>query len=172
MAGESSMTNARYRFSSCSSSCNYNLCGCCLFQGTRGSFLFCGRQSHVLTFFMTACHHYRCCIWNTFILVQRAVSYRLKRLYKIISILKSFCSSLNKLRSDIRRLTATASSPLYSLYNEAIDGIVMIRAFGQDKLMMATMKVLNNRERATYLADWTGKSSTFEFLAVSKANEP
>lgn len=38
--------------------------------------------------------------------------------------------------------------------------------------MMATMKVLNNRERATYLADWTGKSSTFEFLAVSKANEP
>lgn len=81
------------------------------------------------------------------------------------------CASLNKLRSDIRRLTATASSPLYSLYNEAIDGIVMIRAFGQDKLMMATMKVLNNRERTTYLADWTGKSSSFEFLTVSKANE-
>nr|KIR45392.1 hypothetical protein I312_05440 [Cryptococcus bacillisporus CA1280] len=44
-------------------------------------------------------------------------------------------------------------SSLYSLYNETIDGIVMIRAFGQDKLMMATMKVLNNRERTT-LYNW------------------
>ncbi|WVQ77878.1 hypothetical protein IAR50_007581 [Cryptococcus sp. DSM 104548] len=61
---------------------------------------------------------------------------------------------VNKLRSDIRRLTATASSPLYSLYNEAIDGVVMIRAFGQNKLVMATMKTLNNRERAAWLANW------------------
>ncbi|OCF43038.1 hypothetical protein I317_03131 [Kwoniella heveanensis CBS 569] len=62
---------------------------------------------------------------------------------------------LNKLRSDIRRLTATASSPLYSLYNETIDGVVMVRAFGQNKLMMRAMKVINNRERLTWLADWT-----------------
>ncbi|WVF71138.1 hypothetical protein IAT40_005935 [Kwoniella sp. CBS 6097] len=62
---------------------------------------------------------------------------------------------LNKLRSDIRRLTATASSPLYSLYNETIDGVVMVRAFGQNKLMMYAMKVINNRERLTWLADWT-----------------
>ncbi|WVQ99735.1 hypothetical protein IAU59_006877 [Kwoniella sp. CBS 9459] len=62
---------------------------------------------------------------------------------------------LNKLRSDIRRLTATASSPLYSLYNETIDGAVMVRAFGQNKLMMHAMKFINNRERLTWLADWT-----------------
>ncbi|OXB35182.1 ATP-dependent bile acid transporter [Cryptococcus neoformans] len=77
-----------------------------------------------------------------------------------------FSGHLNKLRSDIRRLTATASSPLYSLYNEAIDGIVMIRAFGQDKLMMATMKVLNNRERATYLADWTVYNWVSAFIRI------
>ncbi|ODO08343.1 ATP-dependent bile acid transporter [Cryptococcus wingfieldii CBS 7118] len=61
---------------------------------------------------------------------------------------------VNKLRSDIRRLTATASSPLYSLYNEAIDGVVMVRAFGQNKLLMATMKTLNNRERVAWVANW------------------
>ncbi|TYJ53022.1 hypothetical protein B9479_006351 [Cryptococcus floricola] len=61
---------------------------------------------------------------------------------------------VNKLRSDIRRLTATASSPLYSLYNEAIDGVVMVRAFGQNKLLMATMKTLNNRERVAWTASW------------------
>lgn len=77
-----------------------------------------------------------------------------------------FSGHLNKLRSDIRRLTATASSPLYSLYNEAIDGIVMIRAFGQDKLMMATMKVLNNRERTTYLADWTVYNWVSAFIRI------
>ncbi|KAE8539170.1 hypothetical protein D1P53_004260 [Cryptococcus gattii VGV] len=77
-----------------------------------------------------------------------------------------FSGYLNKLRSDIRRLTATASSPLYSLYNETIDGIVMIRAFGQDKLMMATMKVLNNRERTTCLADWTVYNWVSAFIRI------
>ncbi|WVW84262.1 hypothetical protein I302_106292 [Kwoniella bestiolae CBS 10118] len=63
-------------------------------------------------------------------------------------------NQLNKLRADIRRLTATASSPLYSLYNETIDGVVMVRAFGQNKLMMHAMKVINNRERVTWFAAW------------------
>ncbi|OCF60910.1 hypothetical protein L486_00554 [Kwoniella mangroviensis CBS 10435] len=63
-------------------------------------------------------------------------------------------NQLNKLRADIRRLTATASSPLYSLYNETIDGVVMVRAFGQNKLMMHSMKVINNRERVTWFAAW------------------
>nr|XP_019007523.1 uncharacterized protein I206_07785 [Kwoniella pini CBS 10737]OCF46304.1 hypothetical protein I206_07785 [Kwoniella pini CBS 10737] len=63
-------------------------------------------------------------------------------------------NQLNKLRADIRRLTASASSPLYSLYNDAIDGVVMVRAFGQNKLMMHAMKVINNRERVTWFAAW------------------
>ncbi|WRT66672.1 uncharacterized protein IL334_003632 [Kwoniella shivajii] len=63
-------------------------------------------------------------------------------------------NQLNKLRADIRRLTTTASSPLYSLYNESIDGVVMIRAFGQNQSMMYAMKVINNRERVTWLAAW------------------
>ncbi|WVQ79444.1 hypothetical protein IAT38_001542 [Cryptococcus sp. DSM 104549] len=61
---------------------------------------------------------------------------------------------LNKLRSDIRRLTAIASSPLYSLYNETIGGVVMMRAFGQGDLIMGTMRALINRERTACLADW------------------
>ncbi|ODO08357.1 ATP-dependent bile acid transporter [Cryptococcus wingfieldii CBS 7118] len=61
---------------------------------------------------------------------------------------------INKMRSDIRRLTATASSPLFSLYNEAIDGVVMTRAFGQSQLLKVTMQILNNRERAAQLAAW------------------
>ncbi|KAK8864683.1 hypothetical protein IAR55_001935 [Kwoniella newhampshirensis] len=61
---------------------------------------------------------------------------------------------LNKLRADIRRLTSVAGSPLYSLYNEAIDGVVMIRAFGQNQLLMGAMKIINNRERTATLADY------------------
>lgn len=45
----------------------------------------------------------------------------------------------------------------------------MIRAFGQDKLMMATMKVLNNRERTTCLADWTGKFELLLFFYFFKS---
>lgn len=157
------MTDTRNKCSSCTRSCDHNLCGCCLFQGTRRAPFFGGRPCRVLIFFflIAACCFHRCCIWGTFILVQRTVSRHLSPFYTSVSILKTAYDSLNELRSDIRRLTATASSPLYSLYNETIDGIVMIRAFGQDKLMMATMKVLNNRERTTCLADWTGK---FELL--------
>ncbi|WVO18186.1 hypothetical protein L204_105890 [Cryptococcus depauperatus] len=61
---------------------------------------------------------------------------------------------LNKLRADIRRLTSRASSPLYSLYNETIDGVVMIRAFGQNMLMSAAMKAFVNMERGAWTADW------------------
>ncbi|ORY26307.1 P-loop containing nucleoside triphosphate hydrolase protein [Naematelia encephala] len=62
---------------------------------------------------------------------------------------------LGKLRADIRRLTALAGSPLITLYHDAIDGVVMIRAFGSSELMAASMSVLVNRERQTSLADWT-----------------
>ena len=36
--------------------------------------------------------------------------------------------SLGKMRADLRRIESKASSPLISLYNDAIDGVVMIRA--------------------------------------------
>lgn len=130
---------------------------------------FCGSLSSTDLFLIAACCCHRCCIWGTFILVQRTVSRHLSPFYTGILILKTAYDSLNKSRSDIRRLTATASSPLYSLYNETIDGIVMIRAFGQDKLMMATMKVLNNRERTTCLADWTGKFELLRFFYFFKS---
>ncbi|ODN97956.1 hypothetical protein I350_07593 [Cryptococcus amylolentus CBS 6273] len=82
---------------------------------------------------------------------------------------------INKMRSDIRRLTATASSPLFSFYNEAIDGVVMTRAFGQSQLLMVTMQILNNRERAAQLAAWS-MSSVFitatGFLLVGQNISP
>ena len=37
-------------------------------------------------------------------------------------------SRLGKLRADLRRLSSVAASPLVTLYNDAIEGIVMIRA--------------------------------------------
>ncbi|ODN72751.1 hypothetical protein L202_08188 [Cryptococcus amylolentus CBS 6039] len=84
---------------------------------------------------------------------------------------------INKMRSDIRRLTATASSPLFSFYNEAIDGVVMTRAFGQSQLLMVTMQILNNRERAAQLAAWVGDqcrvfSSPTGFLLVGQNISP
>jgi hypothetical protein len=36
--------------------------------------------------------------------------------------------SLGKLRADLRRINAIAGSPLISLYHDAIEGTVMIRA--------------------------------------------
>ena len=61
---------------------------------------------------------------------------------------------LRKLRADIKRLSATASSPIVSLYHDAIDGVVMVRAFGSAKQMAAGMLSLINRERQTTLADY------------------
>ncbi|WVR06775.1 hypothetical protein IAU60_003810 [Kwoniella sp. DSM 27419] len=61
---------------------------------------------------------------------------------------------LNKLRAEVKRLAATASSPLFSLYNETIDGVIMVRAFGQNRFVMHAMKIINNRERTTWLAAW------------------
>ncbi|WWD17007.1 hypothetical protein CI109_101443 [Kwoniella shandongensis] len=62
---------------------------------------------------------------------------------------------MNKLRNDIRRLAAIAGSPLYSLYNEAIDGVVMVRAFGQNDLLMNIMKIVQDRERTAWLAHYS-----------------
>ncbi|RXK39910.1 hypothetical protein M231_02844 [Tremella mesenterica] len=63
-------------------------------------------------------------------------------------------SSLNNLRADLRRLTATASSPTITIYHDAIDGVIMIRAFGAVELMKSTMLALINRERKTTLVDY------------------
>lgn len=40
----------------------------------------------------------------------------------------SLTCRLGKLRADLRRLSSVASSPLITLYNDAIEGIVMLRA--------------------------------------------
>ena len=61
---------------------------------------------------------------------------------------------LGKLRADLRRLTAVANSPLISLYSDAAEGIVMIRAFGSHEFMMASMQTLFNRDRQATCADW------------------
>ncbi|ORX40310.1 hypothetical protein BD324DRAFT_607321 [Kockovaella imperatae] len=62
---------------------------------------------------------------------------------------------LRKLRADLRRLSATAASPLISLYNDTIEGVVMVRAFGSAQYMCAAMVALINREREVTLADYT-----------------
>ncbi|RXK39909.1 hypothetical protein M231_02843 [Tremella mesenterica] len=62
---------------------------------------------------------------------------------------------LGKMRADLRRIMARVSSPLMSLYNDAIDGVVMIRATGSSEVMAASMMALMNRERVANVADWT-----------------
>ncbi|EIW65942.1 hypothetical protein TREMEDRAFT_35671 [Tremella mesenterica DSM 1558] len=54
----------------------------------------------------------------------------------------------------------SAVSPLMSLYNDAIDGVVMIRATGSSEVMAASMMALMNRERVANVADWTSTVQT------------
>ncbi|EIW65943.1 hypothetical protein TREMEDRAFT_35758 [Tremella mesenterica DSM 1558] len=74
---------------------------------------------------------------------------------------------LNKLRADLRRLTATASSPTITIYHDAIDGVIMIRAFGAVELMKSTMLALINRERKTTLVDFAAIILTITSIVVS-----
>ncbi|KAL7420559.1 hypothetical protein Q5752_004510 [Cryptotrichosporon argae] len=61
---------------------------------------------------------------------------------------------LGQLRANLRRLNATADSPLIGIYHDAIDGVVIVRAFGLNKVMASAMMMLINRSRAVGVSDW------------------
>lgn len=63
-------------------------------------------------------------------------------------------SGLGKLRTNLRRLAATADSPLISLYHDSIEGVVMLRAFGLANLSAQSMKTLLNRSRTAETWNW------------------
>lgn len=63
-------------------------------------------------------------------------------------------NGLGKLRTNLRRLAATADSPLLSLYHDSIDGVVMLRAFGLANLSAQSMKTLLNRSRTAETWNW------------------
>lgn len=65
-------------------------------------------------------------------------------------------SILRKLRADIRRLHATLSSPLSSLYTDTIDGVIMIRAFGLQDLYNQSLITLKDQEVKVGLLSWFG----------------
>ena len=76
-------------------------------------------------------------------------------------------SILRKLRADIRRLHATLSSPLSSLYTDTIDGVIMIRAFGLQDLYNQSLITLKDQEVKVGLLSWFGVFSSIDCQLLS-----
>ncbi|WOO83211.1 ATP-dependent bile acid permease [Vanrija pseudolonga] len=69
-------------------------------------------------------------------------------------------NGLGKLRTNLRRLSIMSYSPLISLFNDSIDGVVMLRAFGMPNVMAQSMKTILNRARSAETWNWI----TYNFI--------